>query len=134
MGLYLRQGRQHPDEKRICLHTRTVGTALSLKTFTYGDGSWKDLLTQIQVENNNPNTVYLLSSVRHELRHSYQHYAIENSKTKVCGKQNQYVVGRKTLLEWEYCLKHYIVPDEKIDDYQKQVIEYDARWFSGQLY
>ena len=74
----------------------------------------------------------LLSTVRHELRHSYQHYAVENSK--IYGKQNPYVVGENTLIEWECCMRGYNKAEEGIEAYLGQVLEYDARWFSGQLY
>ncbi|MBR6951400.1 MAG: hypothetical protein IKH56_06685 [Oscillospiraceae bacterium] len=37
--------------------TGTVGTALSSKTFTYGDGGWKDLLTAVNNTNVTTDTI-----------------------------------------------------------------------------
>ena len=63
----------------------------------------------------------LLETVSHELRHAYQHEAVDHP--------TDYMVTAETIAEWDYNIDHYIRPEVNYDGYRDQTIEVDARDF-----
>ena len=63
----------------------------------------------------------LLETVAHELRHAYQHEAVDHP--------TQYMVSQETIDEWADNFDHYIQPNQNRDGYRNQPVERDARDF-----
>ncbi len=63
----------------------------------------------------------LIGTVAHELRHAYQHEAIDHP--------TQFMVSKETIDTWKYNFDHQIDPDVDFDGYYAQDIEVDARSF-----
>ena len=63
----------------------------------------------------------LLETVSHELRHAYQHEAVDHP--------TDYLVTAETIAAWDYNIDNYIDPDDDYDGYRDQIIEVDARDF-----
>ena len=76
----------------------------------------------------------LMSTVVHELRHAYQHAAVDNP--------SQYQVSQETINSWKRSFATYrstdgfiasgLSPEDAFDAYRNQAVERDARWFAGQ--
>ena len=66
-------------------------------------------------------SVEMFGTVAHELRHAYQHEAIENP--------DDYYVSEDTLEEWEDEFDNYIDSDDDYKKYRNQDCEKDARSF-----
>ncbi len=64
---------------------------------------------------------HLLQTVGHELRHAYQHAAIDNP--------TRYQVTQETIDTWKYNFDNYIKSDEDFSRYVSQPVEVDARNF-----
>ncbi len=87
------------------------------------------------VENYSAERSYsLMTTVVHELRHAYQHAAVDNP--------TQYQVSQATIDAWKDSFDHYRNTDGFMNDgmsqqeaynaYRNQAVERDARWFAGQ--
>lgn len=63
----------------------------------------------------------LLETVGHELRHAYQHEAINHP--------TDFMVSKETISTWKDNFKHYIKSDVDYEGYRKQAVEVDARSF-----
>lgn len=63
----------------------------------------------------------LLETVSHELRHAYQHEAIDHP--------TQFMVSKETINTWKNNFDHYISPNPDHDAYEAQPVEVDARDF-----
>lgn len=63
----------------------------------------------------------MFETVGHELRHAYQHEAIDNP--------TDFMVSKETIDSWSKNFKHYISSDTDYDAYRNQVVEVDARDF-----
>lgn len=63
----------------------------------------------------------LLETVSHELRHAYQHEAVDHP--------TEYMVSDETIKSWKYNINHYISASTDYQGYRDQVIEVDARDF-----
>ena len=66
-------------------------------------------------------SVQLFSTIRHELRHAYQHAAVNNP--------NNYIVSQETLEQWKYNMNNPVSATEDYWEYRKQQNEIDAREF-----
>lgn len=67
----------------------------------------------------------LMSTVVHELRHAYQHSAVDHPE--------QYQVSKETIDSWKESFRTYNQEQAKgFDAYRNIVVERDARWFAGQ--
>lgn len=73
----------------------------------------------------NRSTSYdLTSTIIHELRHAYQHQAVDQPEN--------YAVTDETLGVWESNFNNYVVSRDGLNQYREQQIEIDARDFAGQ--
>lgn len=63
----------------------------------------------------------LLETVSHELRHAYQHEAIDHP--------TKYMVSKETIDVWKDNFDHYINSDDDYSGYRAQPVEVDARDF-----
>ena len=91
-------GYYSPDNKNVTLNARALTDRYS---------SW--------------DSYDLLETVAHELRHAYQHEAVEHP--------TRFMVSTETLDTWSYNFDHYINGDTDFDAYRAQPIEVDARDF-----
>ena len=66
-------------------------------------------------------SVQLFSTIRHELRHAYQHAAVNNP--------NNYIVSQEALEQWKYNMNNPVSATEDYWEYRKQQNEIDAREF-----
>ncbi len=67
------------------------------------------------------NSYALLETVAHELRHAYQHEAIDHP--------TDYVVSQETIQKWKENFEKYIRPENDMTGYWNQPVEVDARDF-----
>lgn len=67
------------------------------------------------------NSYNLMGTITHELRHAYQHQAVDNPEN--------FVVTEETIDVWETNFDNYISPSTDFDLYQEQPVEVDAREF-----
>ena len=72
----------------------------------------------------------LLETIRHEMRHAYQYAATAGMYRY--GYINVYGEDWDTMVQWDLNIDNYISPDEDRFAYEEQVIEVDARNFSGE--
>lgn len=63
----------------------------------------------------------LLETVSHELRHAYQHEAVDNP--------TKFTVSQETIDTWNDNFKHYISSSDNYQAYRDQPVEVDARDF-----
>ena len=63
----------------------------------------------------------LLATVSHELRHAYQHEAVDHP--------TDFMVSQETIDSWKHNFDHYISPDKNYQGYRDQPVEVDARDF-----
>ena len=63
----------------------------------------------------------LLETVSHELRHAYQHEAVDHP--------TDYMVSKETITTWKDNFKHYINSSKDYQGYRNQPVEVDARDF-----
>lgn len=63
----------------------------------------------------------LLETVSHELRHAYQHEAVDHP--------SKYMVSKETIEIWKKNFRNYIGSDQGFDKYRAQPVEVDARDF-----
>ena len=69
------------------------------------------------------NSYHLMSTLRHEMRHCYQHHAVNHP--------DQYQVTQQTINDWKHSIDTY--QDEcRRGNYRNILIEQDARRFAGQ--
>lgn len=74
---------------------------------------------------NQKNSYHLMSTIAHEVRHAYQHSAIDNP--------DQYRVTKETVDSWKESFRTYSREQAKgFESYRNIVVEKDARWFAGQ--
>ncbi len=76
---------------------------------------------------NDAYSYHLLTTIRHEARHCYQHKAI-NILDKT-GVVSPYAESRETLISWAINICDYIQPSQDKAAYKDQPIEKDAFWF-----
>lgn len=67
---------------------------------------------------------FLFTTITHEMRHAYQHAAVDNP--------TDYQVNKETLEQWEENFDNYISSSDNYQDYLNQPVEDDARTFAGQ--
>lgn len=70
------------------------------------------------------NSYFLFTTITHEMRHAYQHAAVDNP--------TDYQVDKDTIDSWEDNFKNYISSDDGYENYRNQPVESDARGFAGQ--
>lgn len=80
---------------------------LNAQALTDSEGNWDSYL--------------LIQTVSHELRHAYQHEAIDHP--------TDYMVSKETIEEWKNNFDNYINSDTDFEGYRKQPVEADARDF-----
>ena len=68
------------------------------------------------------NSYKIMNTMIHEMRHAYQHAAIENP--------GDFNVSAETIEQWRENFDHYIDGNVDFDGYRAQAIEYDANSFS----
>lgn len=77
------------------------------------------------LETTDLNSYMLMRTLIHEMRHAYQHAAIENPE--------DFLVSEETRKQWEYNFEHYKSSGKDgYEAYVSQAIEYDAKSFAGQ--
>lgn len=68
------------------------------------------------------NSYKIMKTLIHEMRHAYQHAAVENPEN--------FNVSEETINQWRDNFDHYIDGNDDFDAYQAQAIEYDANSFA----
>ena len=86
---------------------RTHTVTLNERALTDSQGNW--------------DSYELLETVSHELRHAYQHEAIDHP--------TDYMVSKETIKTWKDNFAHYIDSDSDYEGYRNQPVEVDARDF-----
>lgn len=88
-------------------------------------------INEYVIANRSPESSYaLLTTIVHELRHAYQHAAVDNP--------TRYQVSQETIDAWSESFDTYqaeyqrSVRENDIEIYRNIVVERDARWFAGQ--
>lgn len=98
-----------------------TNTAPSNGTINYG--SYSNSKQRININeyiiNNSSNSYDLMNTVVHELRHAYQHQAIEHPE--------KFIVTQETLDRWECNFDNYVSSGDDFDLYREQRVEVDAR-------
>ena len=72
------------------------------------------------LEKENPDK--LMSTILHEARHAYQHYAVEHP--------DRVTVSAETIAEWKENFNYYIRPEYDFNAYVNQPVEADADSFA----
>lgn len=102
---------------------------------SYSHGSESVYINGYIIDNYSAERSYeLMTTVVHELRHAYQHAAVDNPA--------DYQVSQETIDRWSESFDNYrntsgfeaegMSPDEAYEAYRNQDVEVDARWFAGQ--
>lgn len=83
-------------------------------------------INEYYIQNYPPEKSYaLMTTIVHELRHGYQHAAVENP--------TEYRVSQETIDSWKESFRTYAAEKAKgYEAYRNIVVEKDARWFAGQ--
>ena len=89
----------------------------------YSHGSHRVTLNEQALSDNvgNWDSYSLLQTVSHELRHAYQHEAVDHP--------TDYMVSKETIDTWNNNFKNYIDSDDDYRGYYNQTVERDARDF-----
>ncbi|MBS6395743.1 MAG: hypothetical protein KH452_01145 [Clostridiales bacterium] len=92
----------------------------------YMPGKEKIRLNVYPVEKLPPaDSYYLMSTIIHELRHAYQHEALQ--------RPSEFQVDQETLDQWKHNFRNYVDGRKSgYDSYRNQPLEADARTFAGQ--
>jgi hypothetical protein len=90
---------------------------------TINYGSYTNSKQRININeyiiNNRSNSYDLMNTVVHELRHAYQHQAVEHPE--------KFIVTQETLDRWECNFDNYVSSGDDFDLYREQGVEIDAR-------
>lgn len=90
---------------------------------SYGNGVVR--INPDYLSDSDPNSYMVMRTMIHEMRHAYQHAAIENP--------DQFLVSEETRDKWSYNFDHYKDGDHYgYEAYVSQAIEYDAKNFAEQ--
>ncbi len=86
---------------------------------SYSHGSQTVNINQYIIDNYSNSYNIMTSTIVHELRHAYQHQAIENPE--------KFIVTQETIDIWECNFDNYVSSGDDFDLYREQSVEVDAR-------
>lgn len=117
-------GLEHVKHKIVWNNNATY-TDTRINWGSYNHGSHKVSLNPHALTDSKGNwdSYELIGTVSHELRHAYQHEAVDHP--------THFMVTQETIDRWEYGLDpaHYISSDKNFTAYYNQEVEVDARSF-----
>lgn len=109
----------------LCTDSKLVFEELDANDMGYHDDEKHVIgINSMLLNNTNPKEVILTDL--HELRHDFQHMAINNPLAVD--------IDENTLHVWKDNFKNYISPEFDFEEYSKQQVEVDANNFANSIY